>query len=56
LNPDGRWVTQQAHNLVMQLGDQHPTDTAHAKRRISRRIDATLAIPVSGNHTSTNDS
>ena len=22
-NPDGRWVTQHARNLVMQLGDQH---------------------------------
>jgi putative transposase len=23
-NPDGRWVAQQARNLVMQLGEQHP--------------------------------
>jgi transposase InsO family protein len=23
-NPDGRWVTQQARNLVMHFGDQHP--------------------------------
>ena len=23
-NPDGAWVTQQAHNLVMQLGGQEP--------------------------------
>jgi putative transposase len=23
-NPDGRWVAQQAHNLILQLGDQHP--------------------------------
>ena len=23
-NPDGRWVTQQARNLAIQLGDEHP--------------------------------
>jgi putative transposase len=23
-NPDGRWVTQQARNLVMQIGEEHP--------------------------------
>jgi len=23
-NPDGRWVTQQARNLILQLGDEHP--------------------------------
>jgi putative transposase len=23
-NPDGRWVAQQARNLIMQLGDEHP--------------------------------
>jgi putative transposase len=23
-SPDGRWVTQQARNLAMQFGDQHP--------------------------------
>ena len=23
-NPDGRWATQQARNLVMQFGEEHP--------------------------------
>ena len=23
-NPDGRWVTQQARNLIIQLGDEQP--------------------------------
>ena len=23
-NPDGRWVAQQARNLIMQFGDEHP--------------------------------
>jgi transposase InsO family protein len=47
-NPDGRWVTQQARNLVMQLGDEHPfrflvhdrdTKFAHAFDQIFRTED-----------------
>jgi len=44
-NPDGRWVTQQARNLVMQLGDEQPfrvlvhdrdTKLSHASDEIFR--------------------
>jgi hypothetical protein len=28
-NPDGRWVTQQARNLMLQLGDEQPFRFLH---------------------------
>jgi putative transposase len=27
-NPDGRWVAQQARNLIMQVGDEHPSGSS----------------------------
>jgi hypothetical protein len=43
-NPDGRWVTQQARNLVMQLGDDQPFRFSST---IETRSSATPSTPCS---------